>query len=55
MTCERGYPMIRKWTTLFLTALFVFTISVATGCNTVEGMGEDLQEASHETEEAIEE
>lgn len=27
---------------------------VLTGCNTVEGAGEDLQEASEATEEAIE-
>jgi len=38
-------------------ALFVFATVLApltlVGCNTVEGMGEDLQETSENTKEAI--
>ena len=42
-------------TTLFFTlALALATPFTLTGCNTVEGAGEDLQEASENTEEAIE-
>ncbi len=41
---------MRFTATLFMLAIFVLTLSA---CNTVEGLGEDLQEASENTSEAI--
>jgi len=38
----------------FLAVLFAFSVALVSGCNTVDGMGEDLQEASENTEEVIE-
>ena len=44
----------RKTLTLVAIAIFAFTGTlVLTGCNTVEGVGEDLQGASRSTKEAL--
>ena len=44
----------RKVFTLIAIAIFAFTGTIIlTGCNTVEGIGEDLQGASRSTKEAL--
>jgi predicted small secreted protein len=44
----------RKVFTLVAISIFAFTgFLVLTGCNTVEGVGEDLQGASRSTKEAL--
>jgi len=45
----------RKLMLLIAIALFAAAPLVVTGCNTIEGAGEDLQEASNEVEQEIEE
>lgn len=42
--------LIGKWLAL---VLLLFVTSLSTGCNTVDGAGEDLEEASEHTADAI--